>query len=593
MRALRFLVVILALATGEGIRAQTMPPAPTLTGVISGVVRDMATGAPLAGVAVHLTPIAGSPRAAGENPYDIETDDRGQFAFTKLPAGRYSELRAHLGGFFDASFKIGVPAAERTTIALADGQHFTANITLAGMSSISGRVTNETGTPAPGAYVQLLVTQPLFGADRVFAGPVAQTNERGEYAFPSLRSGSFRVMVLATEHTRASTTAAPVYPQLFFPDVNSFGASQPLVLPPGESRAGIDFVRRHVDGHRVSGRLQGSADAFAGLMLRLVPDGLMDVGPRADAATTIVDKDGTFMFLNVPSGDYTLVANRTRVEFTYAPSSTSSATLPKVPGLTLADSGLTSNPLTLGGQSGYRYTVSRQSGPTYDGHQRMSVEHADVKDVVVEMQPTASLRVAFDESQGPSTLMFRLQLDPVGAGLQPFAGGITKDRPVIDGIPPGEYVLRSSMLFDRLTLGDEDVFGRPIRIDQSSAGRTLTVRMARKLTRLVGIVRDGKGAVVPAANVLVFPVDESRWPVLSDDPVGFRCAQATTDGYVDMSTQIPGEYYVVAVPADRDVTSPSVDFMRVAKLTATKVTIAADKTAVVEIKLLTSPPRGE
>jgi len=100
MRALRFLVVILALATGEGIRAQTMPPAPTLTGVISGVVRDMATGAPLAGVAVHLTPIAGSPRAAGENPYDIETDDRGQFAFTKLPAGRYSEIRAHLGGFF-------------------------------------------------------------------------------------------------------------------------------------------------------------------------------------------------------------------------------------------------------------------------------------------------------------------------------------------------------------------------------------------------------------------------------------------------------------------------------------------------------------
>ena len=46
MRALRFLVVIFALATGEGIRAQTMPPAPTLTGVISGVVRDVATPVP-------------------------------------------------------------------------------------------------------------------------------------------------------------------------------------------------------------------------------------------------------------------------------------------------------------------------------------------------------------------------------------------------------------------------------------------------------------------------------------------------------------------------------------------------------------------
>ena len=123
-----------------------------------------------------------------------------------LAAGRYSEIRAHLGGFFDASFKIGVPAAgNKTTIALADGQHFTANIALAGMSSISGRVTTDTGTPAPGAYVQLLVTQPLFGADHAFAGPVAQTNERGEYTFPALRSGSYRLMVLATEHTRANT----------------------------------------------------------------------------------------------------------------------------------------------------------------------------------------------------------------------------------------------------------------------------------------------------------------------------------------------------------------------------------------------------
>lgn len=307
MRALRFLAIALALASGPGIRAQSMPPAPTLTGVISGVVTDPSTGAPLAGVAVHLPPMSGSPRAAGENPYDTETDDHGHYAFTKLPAGRYSDVRAHLGGFSDASFKIGVPAADRATIALADGQHFTANIALAGMSSIGGRVTTETGAPAPGTYVQLLVTQPLFGADHVFAGPVAQTNERGEYAFPSLRSGSFRVMVLATEHTRASTTMAPVYPQLFFPDVNAFGASQPLALQPGESRTGINFVRRRVDGHRVSGKLLGSADAFTGLMLRLVPDGLTDVGPRADAATTIVDKDGTFTFLNVPTGDYTLV----------------------------------------------------------------------------------------------------------------------------------------------------------------------------------------------------------------------------------------------------------------------------------------------
>jgi hypothetical protein len=117
--------------------------------------------------------------------------------------------------------------------------------------------------------------------------------------------------------------------------------------------------------------------------------------------------------------------------------------------------------------------------------------------------------------------------------------------------------------------------------------------MARQLpsTRIVGVVRDGKGAVVPGANVLVCPVDESQWPALRNDLPLFRSAQATTAGDVVMTSLIPGDYYVIAVPADRDITSPSVDFLRIAKLAATQVTLAADKTTVVEIKLLTSLPR--
>lgn len=530
-----------------------------------------------------MSPFSGVPRPEESN---AVTDERGRYSFPALAAGRYS-VETHHADYFDAAYAVGTAAvARRTTIVLTDGQHFTASIALSGVASISGRVTDEAGAPVADAIVQLLLTHAMFGADHEFAGPSVATNPRGEYAFESLRADSYRVMVTSTVHTRASTKTEPVSPQVFFQDARAIAAALPIVVRPGESRSDVDVVRPRVTGHRVSGRLSGRAETFVGLMLRLVPDGLMDLGSRGDAATTIVNRDGTFTFLNVPEGDYILVANRAAVEFNLG---LATASLPKPPGVFLSGP-MTSRPLSADRDDRFSYAVIRQAGPAYAGHQRLSVASKDVDDVVVDLQPTASVRVGFDESAGFAPLRLSLSFEPVNPpDLQPFVGWVDSRTNTIDGIPPGEYVIHTDQVADRMFFGDDDVLGRSIVIG-AGANPPLRVRAIRYFASLTGVVKDQKGVTVPGANVLLLPADFTRWRD-GGDIMARPVAQADTAGVVNMGTIPPGNYLAIAVRPDQSVWSPSADFLRVARSSAAKVTLIADQKAVAVIPLLSLSPR--
>jgi len=79
---------------------------------------------------------------------------------------------------------------------------------------------------------------------------------------------------------------------------------------------------------KVSGRLDGG-DASS-LLLRLMPAGSEQLGAGSEAATTIVERDGSFTFLNVPSGQYTLLAQAVFGELT---SGNGEVLLPDAPGV--------------------------------------------------------------------------------------------------------------------------------------------------------------------------------------------------------------------------------------------------------------------
>ena len=114
------------------------------------------------------------------------------------------------------------------------------------------------------------------------------------------------------------------YPTAFHPVGSSVTEATAIDIKIGEDRPGVDIALTPVAAVRVSGIVDGPPEAFSGLTLRLLPAGLENLGLGAEAATALVAGNGSFTFLNVPSGTYTLEAPYLFNEFTFSPGAASS-----------------------------------------------------------------------------------------------------------------------------------------------------------------------------------------------------------------------------------------------------------------------------
>src|SRR6185295_5538403 len=96
------------------------------------------------------------------------------------------------------------------------------------------------------------------------------------------------------------------YPAAFYPGATKPADAAPIELKASEDRSGIDFQLQPVRTARVSGAVQGPADAIGNLLLRLIPLGAEELGQGSEAATTVTLADGRFTFFDVPAGSYVL-----------------------------------------------------------------------------------------------------------------------------------------------------------------------------------------------------------------------------------------------------------------------------------------------
>ena len=185
---------------------------------------------------------------------------------------------------------------------------------------------------------------------------IAVTDDRGAYRITGLDPGNYVVSVLSVQTTVLDTTpevaprravgelesggygindgplmtpaidvdakhrlaityfAAPpppsgdstrAYPAMFYPTATTIAAADPIPLTYGDSKTNVDFSLRPVPTFRVSGRLDAAGAAPPPFLLRLMPQGSERLGSGSEAATSIVEPDGSFTFLNVPNGQYT------------------------------------------------------------------------------------------------------------------------------------------------------------------------------------------------------------------------------------------------------------------------------------------------
>ena len=250
----RLLFVVLTV----GLTAQTAATARTAVDYpISGVVVSSTTGQPLAKVTVSIT--ATESRHASET---METAADGRFAFTALPAGKYS-LTATARGYRAQGFN----QHGNFFTGIAVGPDLDASslvFRLVPDAAIEGTVTDDDSDPVRNASVQLFQRNNDTGQQRTQLIANESTDDRGHYQFGHLVAGTYFVAVSArpwyaryssqqqtqpdSENSRLAEEKAQLdvaFPMTFYPAAEDSARATALVLRPGE-RVNADIAMRAV-----------------------------------------------------------------------------------------------------------------------------------------------------------------------------------------------------------------------------------------------------------------------------------------------------------------------------------------------------------
>jgi hypothetical protein len=631
------IAALLALAASPVVLTQTVPPptTPAGTAAISGVVVDGTTRAPIPGALVALS----------RTPRQL-TDAKGRFAFVKLSAASDYTIAASKAGYFEGTYgREAFSYAPGGPIPVRDGEWISdVRVVLWRPAAIAGTVVDERGEPVVSVWVRAIAQVRVAGRTHLAGGPATQTDDRGVYRIPNLPPGRYYVTVPSVQPTlpdaslaRSTTGVAPAlppgaptpesaasldfgagfrfvvgpyptppppadgrswaYPPAFHPGGPSIGGAATVDLQYGDERRGVDIKIEPVPAFRVSGTVRAPADALARLALRLVPAGLEALGQGSEAAMALVAPDGSFAFVNVPAGSYTLDATRAMTEITYGPANaiglpSSSSFPPSIPGL--VGSSWSSSQLESGpGGTGF-VTRGGTSGKAFWLRTPIVVGGRDESNVSLTLRSASQIRgrivLEADPSQPKSTTrpVITLVADPAtgSANLGSPRSSLQQQDSTgdfaIDGLLDGSYFLRpsyaSGWVMKSATWNERDHTDAPFDATGGQDINGVVVTFTNAVAVVSGQVQDGQGRPAVGAAVIVFPVERRLWTDYGLRPTRIKSTSVSRTGGFRISPLPAGDYYVIAVPGAEIDAWQDADFFKNAELRASRVTLGWGET---------------
>ena len=578
---LRIRPIVLALVavvlTLVPVQAQRMArvPAPA-DGLIVGRVVDT-NGRAVGGAVVALVrSVAVERRSPAMRPTVPSPPDRvltgqdGFFVFRDLPLGNFT-LTAAKPGYAEGAFGRRRPGGAPQELSLTDTEsRREIDVLLWKHGAIIGVVTDEIGEPLIGIAIQSFKRTEVNGVRRFVAAARASTDDRGVYRLPNLPPGDYTIAASsrqiavplsladdsrdrrAVPATDVPLGAIPVpgtafglqlggsvyglppdgatppppdgeriwvYPPTFHPESPSPLASATVALRSGEEREGIDLQLRPVRTVRISGVLTGPADMLAFRRLRLVPadSELLDAGEPV----TSTDPRGGFVFPAVPAGEYSLKTTTRSTNWRGEPERE----------LHWADVPITAANEDLDGVNVTLRPGSVISGSlVFDGRSRPAGGAVQQTRIVIERA-----------NAGPG--------EPATFGMVDDVGQFTST-----GLAAGFYFVRVTdspvgWMFKSATYNGRDLSEHPVEVRDDLAG--VAIQFTDRWTGLRGIVTTPTGQADPAALVLLFPTDSSRWRAYTPAARRMRSARVGATGEFSFASLPVGDYYVTAI-ADED-----------------------------------------
>jgi Carboxypeptidase regulatory-like domain len=607
------------------------------TAALTGVVVDAVTGAQLPGAAVSLG------RASNSTPVtSVLCDSSGRFVFTRLPAGTFT-LTAGGHGYVD-SFYVRAdpddgPPRQPDEIPLKAGQWRTElRIRLWRLGSISGFVVDEVGEPLVGVAVRAFTHTTVLSRTYLAGSDTTTTDDRGWYRLKELTPGSYVVGIINSHATVSAATAdAPqrypvgalaragewdstgtaavrgptqrspgghrlvlspltllvsgdessAYRAVFYPSSPTPADAQPVSIGAGEHHLAVDFRLEPIRTFRVSGSVGPGLSPDATPLLRLLPRGFEELGLGSEVATTVVDAAGSFTFLSVPPGQYTLLAQSAGLEFVNQ----------TVDSKTPDPAGFVSAPVALGtfpGSAGVSILERRAAPAAVWGRASVDVGNGNIADLTLTFRPTASVRgrvVVEPGSEWPAAQSQAL-VTATPANGDPLAGSravLTRVGPAagsfsIDGLLPGVYLLRGSGLpVKSVTWRGRDVSDAGVDLTMDQVVDDVVITLTSKVTEVSGSIIGGD--LDRGASVIVFPVDRAMWANYGWVPRRLRSVPARADGSFSFRNLPAGDYFVVAVDSGLANAWVEPRFLESASAVASKISLAWDGRVLVNVPL--------
>lgn len=219
----------------------TPPPANVARTTVHGIVKNAATGEPLARALVRIE---------GDANTGALTDGEGRFEIPGVPVGPQA-LQVLKPGFIDPAGAgtngpptviNGSPNSEHNVYVASEMADLT--FTLAPTNAIHGQIELSTGDPAQGITVMLLRRTVQDG--RAIWQPVtnSRTNSEGAYRFAGLTDGAYTVFTqpsldseipaVFVQSGSSRAVTRPGYPSVFYPDAQDLSGAARIHVAAGE-----------------------------------------------------------------------------------------------------------------------------------------------------------------------------------------------------------------------------------------------------------------------------------------------------------------------------------------------------------------------
>jgi carboxypeptidase family protein len=549
-------VSLLLTAWAISLQGQSAPPQPPRearagihgTGVLSGtVVSDEAQPRPIR----HARVTVGSSALAFAR--TAMTDDRGRFTIQDLPAGRYA-VSASKDAWVTTAYGARRPQRPGTPVAVGDGQKAVVTIRMLRGAVITGVVTDPAGQPEGNVLVRAMRYSFQNGERRLTPFGNGTSDDRGVYRMWGLPPGDYIVggtsravpsgivgadLRLTTDldvRQASSETPQPSPPDrtvslstTYYPGTALASQAGLVSVNGGEERGGIDITLQLVPAVRIEGSLafpSGQSD-LAASQVNLTA-GAQASGPAAGFEgfrSTRPGPDGTFAFVGITPGPYTVLARSTVRPPEGSPPGT--------------------QPLVL-------WAIAD-----------LAVEGDNVSGLALMLQPamTVTGRLAFDgASLAPPVDLksVRVTLQPVqpqgGASMAPGNALMESDgRFSVPGIVPGRYRLSAALpgppraggwVLRSATINGQDTLDFPITLQPGQPVNDALVTFSDHPAELTGSLQNAAGGAAPDYTVILFPADQTMWIPQSRR---IQAVRPSPDGAFTIRNLPAGTYLLAAV----------------------------------------------